>query len=182
MKASEGGHLEVVQALLAAGADKDATDLVGGGVCMKGAGCMTWVHVREPRTMTMLNCWRLECSIAKRLLSGPASRATMEWCRPCWMRVPTRRPRKEWWVPGVLAENQEEFIMCVREMWMMLLLASCAQKGYTALGMASINGHLAVVQALLAAGASKDAKDIFVGGGFQGNSVGGGHMMGPSRA
>ena len=35
MMASGHGHVEVVRALLAAGADKEAKDKVGGGVCRK---------------------------------------------------------------------------------------------------------------------------------------------------
>ena len=91
--ASKQGHVEVVHALLAAGADKEAQDYVGGGVTGGvGAGCR--VHAR-------------------------------------------------------LSSN-----LCCR-----------VQIDFTPLIAASSAGHLEVVQALLAAGADREAKDKVRGGG-----------------
>ena len=51
MMASGHGHVEVVQALLAAGADKEAKGEVGGGVCRKRDSVRATLVILLPMTL-----------------------------------------------------------------------------------------------------------------------------------
>ena len=124
--ASENGHLEVVQALLAKGADVNA-------------------KANDGETALMLVASQTAASM---------------WCRRCSTRGPRSMPRRTMAATALMWPAANGHLEVVQA-----LLAKGADvnakenDGRTALMMASQNGHLEVVQALLAKGAEVNAKD-----------------------